>query len=185
VTRLNEHYADLLRLTRLVLNSVFVENLRTGARDSFALLVDMNEVFEDVVERVVTDAVADNPGWYVETQASISGVVSGGDPPITMRPDILVRDATDNVVLVADAKWKTPSKVSNDDVYQLVAYQSTYAVPGLLIFPEQDEELSTTYTVQDAGELSIVELPTKRSTSHGGFGRQLVRSFLAEMKAVL
>jgi 5-methylcytosine-specific restriction enzyme subunit McrC len=185
VTRLNEHYADLLRLTRLILNSVFVENLRTGARDSFALLVDMNEVFEDVVERVVTDAVADNPGLSVETQASVSGVVSGGDPPITMRPDILVRDATDNVVLIADAKWKTPSKVSNDDVYQLVAYQSTYAVPGLLIFPEQDEELSTTYTVQDAGALSIVELPTERSTSHGGFGRQLVRSFLAEMKAVL
>lgn len=185
VTHLNEHYADLLRLTRLILESVFVENLRTGGRDSFALLVDMNEVFEDVVERVVTEAVADRPGWTVETQASISGVVSGGDPPITMRPDVLVRDTSDNVVLVADAKWKTPSKVSNNDVYQLVAYQSTYSVPGLLIFPEQDEELSTTYTVQDAGTLSVVELPTKRSTTYDQFGAQLVRSWSEEMKAVL
>ena len=185
VTRLNEHYADLLRLTRLVLASVFVENLRTGTRESFALLVNMNEVFEDVVERIVTASIADKPGWTVETQTSVSGVVSGGDPPITMRPDVLVRDATDDVVFVADAKWKTPSKVSNDDVYQLVAYQSTYAVPGLLVFPEQEPELSTTYTVQDAGALSVVELPTKRSATHDQIGPQLVQSFSEEMKAVL
>lgn len=185
VTRLNDHYADLLRLTRLVLDSVFVENIRVGARDSFALVVDMNEVFEDVVERVVTTAVANKSGWTVETQASISGVVTGGDPPITMRPDVLVRDATDEVVLVVDAKWKTPNKVSNSDVYQLVAYQSTYEVPGLLVYPEQDEGPATTYAVQDAGPLSVVELPTKDTTGPEEFGQQLIASFSKQMNNLL
>lgn len=185
VTRLNDHYADLLRLTRLVLNNVFIENLRTGARDSFALVVDMNEVFEDVVERVVTAAVTDRSGWTVETQASISGIVTGGDPPITMRPDVLVRDETNDVVFVVDAKWKTSSKVSNSDVYQLVAYQSTYNVPGLLVYPEQDEGPATTYKVEDAGPLSAIELPTKHAIAPMEFGHQLVASFSKHMNDVL
>lgn len=185
VTRLNHHYADLLRLTRLVLDSVFVENLQAGARDSFALLVDMSEVFEDVVERAVKAAVADRPGWTVEAQASISGVVSGGDPPITMRPDVLVRDASDDVVLVADAKWKTPSKVSNSDVYQLVTYQSTYDVPGLLVYPEQDGDLSTTYEVEDAGLLAVVELPTKCSCVTEEFSSRLVASVSKQIDEIV
>lgn len=185
VTRHNSHYADVLRLTRLVLDTVFVENLRHGARDSFALLVDMNDVFEDVVERAVTAAVADRTGWTVETQASISGVVSGGTPAIEMRPDVLVRDAADDVVLVADAKWKTPNKVSNSDVYQLVAYQSTYDVPGLLLYPEQDDGPTTTYTVQDAGPLTVVELPTKHESTLQQLGSRLATSVAERITDVL
>lgn len=166
LNRLTNHYTDILRLTQLVLASVFVETLRAGPRDSFALLVDMNRVFERVVERALEGAFADRPGWKVDAQATVDDLLAGGSPPISMRPDAVVRDPEGEVVLVADAKWKTPSSPANRDVYQLVAYQTTYSTPeepisGVLIYPSQDDNLKTEYSVRNAGTLAVIELPTK------------------------
>lgn len=104
LNRLSAHYTDLLRLTKLVLRSVYIEELRSGARASFALLVNMNEVFEAVVEQAVSDAMADRSGWSVEGQASSQSLITGGKRSVTIRPDVLVRDENSAPALVGDAK---------------------------------------------------------------------------------
>jgi 5-methylcytosine-specific restriction enzyme subunit McrC len=177
-TRLSEHYTTILRLTELLLNNAHIDRLERGKRASFSLLVDMNRVFEGVVERVVRGALASHTGWSIEPQATRQGLVTGGPPSITMRPDVLVRDQRDTVQVVADAKWKTSDSVSNSDIYQMVAYQLTDNVPGLLIYPGQEGSLTTDYSIQNAGELAVVELPTREPVATAdALGRRL-ESFL-------
>jgi 5-methylcytosine-specific restriction enzyme subunit McrC len=163
LSRLNEHYADVLRLAKLVIQGIFVENFVSGDRPSFAILIDMNRVFEAVVERAAREAVRERHGWDVEGQALIRGLLSGGKHPVRMRPDFVVRDETDTVRLVGDAKWKlgTPSQA---DLYQLTAYQLADDVPGRLIYPAQDGAVATQYLVRDQFPLRLVELPTDAHT---------------------
>lgn len=157
LTRLSAHYTDLLRLTKLVLRSIFVRDLRAGDRASFALLVDMNQVFEAVAGRAVTEALHAWKGWSVETQVSSYDLLSG-KPDVQIRPDILVRDEQGEPVLVGDVKWKT-ERPSNSDFYQLVAYQVAHDVPGVLLYPEQDGAIEAQYTVRNGHPLHLVELP--------------------------
>lgn len=159
LSRLNEHYVDILRLAELVIRGLFVENFVSGVRPSFGILMDMNRVFEAVVERAAREAVSDSGVGYVEGQAHIRGLVTGGEPPVRMRPDFVVRGDSEEVRLVGDAKWKlgTPSQA---DIYQLTAYQLADDVPGLLVYPAQDGSVATQYTVRDRFPLRLIELPT-------------------------
>lgn len=173
LTRLASHYTDLLRLTKLILRSVFVEELRTGARSSFALLVNMNDVFELAVERAVKEAVSDRPGWSVKGQASSQSLVTGGKRQITIQPDVLVRDANGRPRLVGDAKWKLdqPAEAdrepSNEDIYQIVAYELAHGVPGVLFYPAQGNRVSSEYSVSNLDALRTVEVPiTVEGTDH-------------------
>lgn len=163
LSRLNDHYADILRLAKLVIQGIFVENFVSGDRPSFAILMDMNRVFEAIVERAAREVVRERQGWDVEGQAQIRGLLSGGKHPVRMRPDFVVRDETDTVRLVGDAKWKlgTPSQA---DLYQLTAYQLADDVPGRLIYPAQDGTVATQYLVRDQFPLRLVELPTDVQT---------------------
>lgn len=167
VTRLNDYYQDALRLAELVIRNIFVENIQHGERGSFGLLVNMDEIFESVVERAVREAVANSSewnGWRVEGQAHVTGLVTGGSPPVNMRPDFVVRDRRGEVVITGDAKWKTGS-ISQSDIYQLTAYQLADSVPGALIYPQQGGERETEYTVQGKYPLIVHELPTAASVS--------------------
>lgn len=174
LTRLSKHYTAIVRLTELLLDNAHIDRLEHGNRASFSLLIDMNRVFEDVVERMIRGALASRTGWSLEPQATRRGLVTGGSPQITMRPDILVRDQRETVQFVADAKWKTPESVSSPDIYQMVAYQLTDDVPGLLIYPSQEGSLTTNYSVQNAGELAVIELPTRKPAATAeALGRRL------------
>ena len=47
------------------------------------------------------------------------------------------------LVLVGDAKWKT--EVKNNDVYQVVAYQTAYDAPCVRVYPDNDGALQNDY----------------------------------------
>lgn len=165
ITRLNEYYRDALRLAELVIRNVYAENIRHGERSSYGLLINMDEIFESVVERAIRDAVArisDWNDWRVEGQAHVTGLVTGGSPQVNMRPDFVVRNGNDQVIATGDAKWKT-NGIRQSDIYQLTAYQLADDVPGALIYPQQGGELETEYTVQDELQMVVHELPTAAS----------------------
>lgn len=165
LNRLASHYTDLLRFTKLILRSVFLEELRTGSRSSFALLVNMNEVFELAVERAVREALSDRFGWTVKGQASSQSLVTGGKRTITIQPDVLVRDEDGKVALVGDAKWKLDEprdgnrEPSNADIYQMVAYELAHGVPGMLFYPAQHNQVRSEYSVTNLYPLRTVEVP--------------------------
>lgn len=167
VTRLNEYYRDALRLAELIIRNVYVEKLREGSRGSYGLLINMDAIFEAVVERAFRDAVEQDDrwdGWWVEGQANITGLVTGGTPRVRMRPDLVVRNGDDEVVFTGDAKWKTGT-VRQSDVYQLTAYQLADDVPGTLVYPGQNGAVETEYTVRGRYPMVVHELPTSAAVN--------------------
>lgn len=181
LSRLNEHYTDVLRLAELVIRGLFVENFVSGDRPTFAILMDMNRVFEAVVERATREAISNHVGWIVEGQAQVKGLITGGKYPVRMRPDFVVRDDTGEIQLVGDAKWKV-GRPSQSDIYQLTAYQLADDVPGLLVYPGQDGSTATQYTVRERFPLKLIELPTDAKTpSYDKFIDLLTEKMLSEV----
>jgi 5-methylcytosine-specific restriction enzyme subunit McrC len=164
LTRLNEYYERVLYLAKLVLKSIFIEDITVGAGASYSLLIGMNDVFEKLVEQTVRESLKDRDGCTVEDQASTDNLLSG-EPKIRMRPDFVVRKEGEPV-LVGDAKWKT--HVSNNDVYQVVAYQTAYESPCVLVYPDNDGELENDYRVKNGRQLDMLELPTGVNTTDVG-----------------
>ena len=58
MNRLVGYYEGLLRITKLVLWSVYIDDLHSANRESYALLVNMNTIFEKVVECAVNEVTA-------------------------------------------------------------------------------------------------------------------------------
>ncbi|WP_231188384.1 McrC family protein [Haladaptatus sp. DYF46] len=140
LSRLNDHYEALLGLTRLVLDREFFDDVRAGDRRSLALFVNMNDVFERIVERAFIAAAQELGDFTVEGQASIPNVVEGPHA-VSMRPDVLITRSDGTPALVVDAKWKTGS-ASSSDVYQLTSYILALEVPGVLVYPGRDDRIA-------------------------------------------
>lgn len=162
-TRLNAYYADMLELSRLVVQRHFFEDLTAGAVASFGLFINMNTVYEAVVERAVRVGAAQiNPDWTVEGQGSLGDLIDGPHA-VGMQPDAVVLDEEGCVIAVVDAKWKTGGD-SSSDVYQLTSYMLAEEVPGLLVYPHQDAPERES-EVQGEHILRSVYLPTAADVS--------------------
>lgn len=162
-TRLNAYYADLLELSRLVIQRRFFENLTAGEVASFGLFINMNTVYEAVVERAVRVGAAQiDPDWTVKGQGSLGALIDGPHA-VGMQPDAVVLDEKGCVIAVADAKWKTGGD-SSGDVYQLTSYMLAEEVPGLLVYPQQDATERESM-VQGEHVLRSVYLPTAADVS--------------------
>ncbi|SDR06066.1 McrC family protein [Natronobacterium texcoconense] len=157
LTRLSEHYEDILRLSRLVIKNAFVSELTTGSSTSFSLLVNMNTVFENAIERAVT-TVAEQRGWTVKPQEKTQSLLTRGKHNVTLKPDVTIYEG-ERPLIVGDAKWKTDTP-SNSDYYQLTSYMLGRDTPGILFYPNCDGKNTTTAEVARQFPLEIVELPT-------------------------
>ena len=162
LTRLSEYYEDILRLARLVIGNAFVGELQAGSSASFAMLVNMNTIFEQVVERAISEMLSGREGWHTKAQEQSQSLLTGGRHTVTLKPDVTVYDSADTVCLVADAKWKTTSP-TNADFYQLTSYMLANDAPGLLVYPDCDGDTSSKSEVAEKFPLSLIELPTASS----------------------
>jgi 5-methylcytosine-specific restriction enzyme subunit McrC len=176
ITRLNEHYEDLLELTQIVLSRRFFEDIKLGQRESFGLFINMNSIFESVVERAFKEAARDE--WSVEGQGDISNLIEGPHS-VSMTPDFVVKDSDGEVLLVGDAKWKTGS-TSPGDIYQITSYMMADDAPGILVYPEKGtEEAGASQVQKSEGELSLrsVNLPTAAEVdSYEEYRREIVEA---------
>ncbi|WP_433632564.1 McrC family protein [Halomicrococcus sp. NG-SE-24] len=181
LSRLNDHYEALLGLTQMLLNREFFEDVRAGDRRSLALFVNMNDVFERIVERAFRAAAQSIGNLTVEGQASIPNIVEGPHA-VSMRPDVLVTRNHGTPVAVADAKWKTGS-ASSSDVYQLTSYILALDVPGALVYPGRDGGVTEQSTVMGEHRLRSVELATNAAvTSYDDYAHAIETSALRYLK---
>lgn len=157
--RLSEHYEDILRLARLVIGNSFIGELEAGSSASFAMLVNMNTVFENAVEHTFRTVVEERDGWRVEPQGRIQSLLTGGKHQVTLKPDVTVYDDSDRVRLIADAKWKTNAP-SNADFYQMTSYMLAHDAPGLLVYPDCGGTNATKAEVAAQYPLTLAELST-------------------------
>ena len=144
--RMNRHLEPLLTLAKLLLGNRNPDLGRStrGSRDTFAIVWDMNVLFEEYVGRVADDVMLPK-GFTVDLQedaaAYLAAEATTRKKAFLLRPDIRVRHRRKSMV-VADTKWKRldPRQsnfgVSQSDVYQVLAYANRYGTYlAVLIYP--------------------------------------------------
>lgn len=184
VTRLNEYYEDLLRFTKLIIGNVNISELAAGDRSSFSLLVNMNTVFEKAVERAAREAVRTRSGWGVEGQDDSKDLLDSDRFSVTLKPDFTVQDGTNTVRVVGDAKWKKETP-KNADFYQMAAYELAHDAPGLLVYPEQGDDLVSEEYFPNGKRLDLIELPTGTTADFDGFRTAMVEEMETAIETVM
>lgn len=139
--RLSERYTPLIRMARLFIDGA-TPDLTAGGGDGFAVLFDMNQLFEEYVGKQVQRITAEH-GLVAKLQGPKRhlAVRDGGAPCFELRPDIVVME-TGNHLAVIDTKWKrlksngVREDISTSDLYQMFAYAKQYQVPSvILLYP--------------------------------------------------
>lgn len=144
--RLSARYKPVLSLARLFIIGKSPD-IVTGSGDGFALLFDMNQLFEGYVG-VIAKGVFGSEGFKVSLQGPVRHLAecNDGSPVFELRPDVVVCRA-DEVALVIDTKWKRlkveayREGVATADVYQMFAYSSRYLSQDVVLLYPHHEEL--------------------------------------------
>ena len=140
----NIRWMALVRLARLILGDNF-QNSAHGDSEGFALLFDMNALFETFVEKLL-GPLASAAGWRMKAQGgglSCLHPEDGADPLFATYPDIQLLGGG-RVSRIVDTKWKRLVDRSRDpkmevrqaDVYQMMAYAQLYECDDVvLLYP--------------------------------------------------
>ena len=139
--RTNTRWRELLSLARLFLRDRH-QQTSAGPIDGFALLFEMNILFEEYVGRLLARALA-GTGLRVTAQGGHRDCLYEGETGrFRTRPDLIVRQGS-QIALIIDTKWKRVKRiddpkrgVSQADVYQLMTYGRLYDCPHvMLLYP--------------------------------------------------
>lgn len=143
--RLSIRYKPVLAIARLFIEGKSPDII-TGAGDGFALLFDMNQLFERYIG-AVAKRVFSGAGLSVTLQRPRRHLAryANGTSAFELKPDIVA--SNDGVIaFIIDTKWKrlkeqaTREGVTVTDVYQMYAYSTQYASPDvLLLYPHHPE----------------------------------------------
>ncbi len=105
-----------------------------GSTLAFALLFDMNRIFEAYVASCLR---RDNPNENISTQVGRKYLIESPRKEFKLKPDIMIGDS-----IVADTKWKILNTslihngISQSDIYQMYAYGKKYEAKEIhLIYP--------------------------------------------------
>lgn len=151
--RTNARWQGLLRLARLILGERF-QNSAAGAADGFALLFDMNALFERYVEKLLAPIAVAAGTRLVGQGGRRSCLFPEGDGSglFETLPDLqIVRDG--RTALVIDTKWKPLSDPASDrkmgvsqaDIYQMMAYAQVYDCDALVLLYPHHAGLTTPF----------------------------------------
>ena len=146
--RLNEHYRQVVGLSRLILRHSAFESGRGAVRAS-GFLVNMNDLFQEFVTVALRERLGLSRGALGERTIA---TLDKGDR-VHLRPDLVWRIGS-SCVFVGDAKYKniTGERVPNADLYQILAYVAALDLPGGLLVYAQGEADAATYEVRHSGK---------------------------------
>ena len=130
-TRLNDHYKPALRLARLVLANLTLQDA-VGETQASSFMLDMNKLFE----RFVTERLRRSLRGRLEVKDQHQDRLDEGRT-VAIKPDLLFR-AAGFPRFVADIKYKLIGDAAggrHPDYYQLLAYTTALDLPeGVLIY---------------------------------------------------
>ena len=151
--RLNRRYEPALRLARLLLENLTLED-RRGETVASSFMVDMNLLFE----RFVTDRLQRALWGRLEVKPQYSISFARGDR-VRIRPDLLFRRRGEPV-FVGDLKYKRVGEkwdLPTSDQYQMLAYTTALDLPdGVLIYcrdPDAQGPQSDSITVRNVDKV--------------------------------
>ncbi|WP_294306563.1 McrC family protein [Sphingomonas yabuuchiae] len=177
--RANARWQPLLRLARLILGDQF-QNTTAGSADGFALLFDMNVLFERYVARLLAP-IADEAGWTLHAQGGRKPCLTGENAPkaglFETEPDLrLERDG--RVAMIVDTKWKCLADPAHEpkmcidqaDIYQVMAYARVYGCNRLmLLYPHHaglGRAMPVDFTVTGSGAPITLTVATLDISDH-------------------
>ena len=159
--RLNEHYRNVVELSRLVLQQNAFESRRGDVRAS-GFLMNMNEVFQEFLTVALREALGVSERAFEERNVGFLDE----DCLVRLKPDLVWREGG-RYVFVGDAKYKRvkDERVPNADLYQLLAYVTALDLPGgLLVYAKDDDDPETrgmAYDIRNTGkrlEVAVLDL---------------------------
>ena len=156
-TRLNEHYKPALRLARLVLENLTLQDA-IGETQASSFMLDMNELFERFVTERLRRALRGRLAVKDQQTSHLDA-----ERRVAIRPD-LTFGSSGSTRFVADIKYKLTDDSAggpNADLYQLLAYTTALDLPeGMLIYcldadePDSDSRTSSTLGASFADQMA-------------------------------
>ncbi len=133
-SRVDAHYEVAMRLAGLILRNLTLTH-RAAATAAASFTVDMNDLFEAFVADRLSKHLRH---LLVVTEPKVPLATTSGQ---TMRPDLVFRQADQNLY-VGDTKYKMstgPARLR--DYYQLLAYSTAMDLPeGVLIYAQDPDD---------------------------------------------
>lgn len=173
-TRLNQHWLAATELARLILEQGSLRD-ETGKILGISFTIDMNQLFERFIEKIVGDE-ARRAGWQFVSQDQ-RPFADG----ISVIPDLLLRSA-DRDFAVGDAKYKDLDKQGprTDDLYQLLAYCVSLGLPAGLLFyagkrPLEQYVIRRTGITLEAIGIDMTGTPSEVETQARNAAKRLIR----------
>ncbi|MHB2020297.1 MAG: 5-methylcytosine restriction system specificity protein McrC [Candidatus Xenobia bacterium] len=142
VDRRNGYYRPVISLAEVILLGLGQSFISDTARSLRGFLFDMNRLFETLVARLCSMYLP--PGLTVKAQYRTRAAYHC--PPNDqawcapeLRPDLVIRNSDDQVVLILDTKYKLldGKRPSNEDLYQMTLYSMAFGrrVHSRIIYP--------------------------------------------------
>lgn len=184
--RLTERYESIFNQCRYFLEG-FYPDVVSGKKNCLSLLFDMNMLFEAYVAlEFRKEAKAKNLRIIEQGPRKYFARLKGsGNSVFSMRPDISFVDRNDQVVMIADAKWKILDEreknlgISQADMYQVGSYASRYGVKSLvLLYPMQEKLTKPVSMTLDGTETTLLVQPVDISAHSPDLARAIL-SFLS------
>ena len=176
--RLNEHYREVVELSRLILRHTSIETERGNVRAA-GFLVDMNVVFQEFVTRALRQALSLSERTF-RSEKRIPHIWLDEANSVRLKPDLTWWDGH-KCTFVGDAKYKKvrDDRVPNADLYQLLAYATALNLPGGLLVYAKGEDAEVVHCVRHAGkrlEVAALDLSGSIDEIHariGGLARRV------------
>jgi 5-methylcytosine-specific restriction enzyme subunit McrC len=153
ITRLNEHYEDAMRLSRLVLQAMSLSH-EAGDQQANSLMVDMDDLFQRWIAQELDLRLA--PEMRIERDE-----------------DVWLDEG--RAVLVGDAKYSMGADgyMASRDYLELIAYTTAMGLPtGLLIHCNSDRAPESEIVIRNAGT-RILCRPIRLDGSYAAVCRSL------------
>ena len=150
--RLNEHYREVVELSRLILRYTSIETERGSVRAT-GFLVDMNVVFQEFVTRALRQALGLSERTFPSDKRMPEKIWLEEAHSVRLKPDLTWWDGHE-CSFVGDAKYKKveDDRVPNADLYQLLAYATALNLPGGLLVYAKGEDTEVVHCVRHAGK---------------------------------
>ena len=177
--RRNERYRTAHELSLLMMERLGVDDLYgSGPTDSFAFLIDMNDVFESFVTAAIREAFT-GERWSVSSQRRETSVIRNrttGKRYASIIPDLVLSDG--RVQVPFDCKYKLygegGQRISSADVYQTFLYAFAFAgassngAKAGIIFPSRETTTSPHLEIRQVDGPTSAHLTgiARRSVDH-------------------
>ena len=141
----NEAYRSIIKKCFMFIRDLSV-SFKEGKAEYFALLFDMNELFEKFIARLIArkKEIIGIKDLEPRAQEYIGYLAhnKAGYPRVYLRPDVVFHNNKKQVELILDTKYKRLNNergVSNPDVYQMLAYGTRALCNKIILLYPRDE----------------------------------------------